>query len=203
MGSEMCIRDRLTRARARARALDRHAQYFVAPDWTGGIYATPTLAGSRPGAAIAGTWAVMMAMGASGYATAFAQLLSTTDLIADGVRGTAGLALLGTVDTTIVCFGPAPGAAPPVNILAVGDALSARGWSLNTLQHPPCLHLCVTMPHTAEGVAERFIDELRAAVDRVAAAPAGGEEGAACALYGMAELVRETSVVEELSLIHI
>ena len=41
----------------------RQHQYFVAPDWSGGIYATPAVAGSRPGALIAGTWAAMMYMG--------------------------------------------------------------------------------------------------------------------------------------------
>jgi sphinganine-1-phosphate aldolase len=34
----------------------RHCQYFVAADWTGGIYASPSMPGSRPGGLIAATW---------------------------------------------------------------------------------------------------------------------------------------------------
>ena len=41
-------------------------QFFVAPDWQGGIYACPTIPGSRPGAIIAATWAAMMHFGESG-----------------------------------------------------------------------------------------------------------------------------------------
>lgn len=35
----------------------RTFQFYVLPGWTGGLYASPTLAGSRPGALIAGCWA--------------------------------------------------------------------------------------------------------------------------------------------------
>ena len=38
----------------------------MAPDWQGGIYACPTMPGSRPGAVIASTWAAMMYFGESG-----------------------------------------------------------------------------------------------------------------------------------------
>jgi len=41
----------------------RRFQYYVAPKWPGGVYASPSMAGSRPGAILAGTWAVMQAMG--------------------------------------------------------------------------------------------------------------------------------------------
>jgi sphinganine-1-phosphate aldolase len=35
--------------------------------WNGGFYATPNMAGSRPGNVVAGTWAAMMKIGKSGY----------------------------------------------------------------------------------------------------------------------------------------
>lgn len=36
--------------------------------------------------------------------------------------------------------------------------MSHRGWSLNALQHPSCLHLCVTMCHV--GKAGEFLTDL-------------------------------------------
>ena len=36
----------------RSKAL-RHYQYFVQPDWSGDVYGSPSMAGSRPGALIA------------------------------------------------------------------------------------------------------------------------------------------------------
>ena len=44
----------------------RHYQFFVSTDWTGGIYACPTIPGSRSGGIIAGCWTAMMYMGEEG-----------------------------------------------------------------------------------------------------------------------------------------
>jgi sphinganine-1-phosphate aldolase len=40
---------------------------FVVTNWTGGMYATPGLAGSRNGGILCGTWAAMMRNGREGY----------------------------------------------------------------------------------------------------------------------------------------
>ena len=37
-----------------------HYQYFVTTEWSGGVFASPTLAGSRAGASVTGTWAAMV-----------------------------------------------------------------------------------------------------------------------------------------------
>lgn len=36
-------------------------------EWSGGLYVSPTIAGSRPGGLIAGAWAAMMSLGLEGY----------------------------------------------------------------------------------------------------------------------------------------
>ena len=45
----------------------RKYQYFQQMDWPGGVYGSPTMAGSRPGALSAGCWATMLHFGKSGY----------------------------------------------------------------------------------------------------------------------------------------
>lgn len=35
-------------------------------EWSGGLYVSPTMAGSRPGGLIAGAWAAMMSLGQEG-----------------------------------------------------------------------------------------------------------------------------------------
>jgi hypothetical protein len=35
-------------------------------EWSGGLYVSPTIAGSRPGSLIAGAWAAMMSLGKEG-----------------------------------------------------------------------------------------------------------------------------------------
>lgn len=56
-----------------------------------------------------------------------------------------GLELTGQPAMTVVGFK----AAKPrkLNIYALNDLLSARGWHLNALQLPPALHMCFTAQH--------------------------------------------------------
>jgi glutamate/tyrosine decarboxylase-like PLP-dependent enzyme len=69
----------------RSQAL-RHYQYFVASDWPGGLYFSPTFAGSRPGALSAACWAAMISIGASGYMQATKRILDTAETIKKGIR---------------------------------------------------------------------------------------------------------------------
>ena len=55
----------------------RHHQYFTFTDWPGGLYATPTFAGSRPGGLSAVCWAAMVAIGESGYREATRRIVGT------------------------------------------------------------------------------------------------------------------------------
>jgi len=45
----------------------RREAIFSCTEWPGGVYATPTYAGSRPGANIAVCWATLNKIGYSGY----------------------------------------------------------------------------------------------------------------------------------------
>ena len=45
----------------------RKSMYFITTEWNGGIYASPSMSGSRPGALIAATWASLMAFGKNGW----------------------------------------------------------------------------------------------------------------------------------------
>src|SRR5690606_31626472 len=57
----------------------RHAQYYTVTDWPGGLYFSPTFAGSRPGALSAACWAAMISMGEQGYLDAVKKILFTAD----------------------------------------------------------------------------------------------------------------------------
>lgn len=40
---------------------------MIVTEWTGGLYVSPTIAGSRAGGLIAGAWAAMISLGFEGY----------------------------------------------------------------------------------------------------------------------------------------
>ena len=55
----------------------RRYQYFSAVEWPGGIYVSPTFAGSRPGSLIAMTWATLISFGRNGYVKATKEVIDT------------------------------------------------------------------------------------------------------------------------------
>ncbi len=173
----------------RGRELRRY-QYFKAADWPGGLYFSPTFAGSRPGALSAACWAALLTMGQSGYLEASRRILETAALIKNGIRKIPDLRILGD-PLWVIAF-----ASDNLDIYRVMDVMSRRQWSLNGLHRPPCVHLCVTLRHTQPGVAERFVADLRAAVEHVRRHPE--DRGTMAPVYGLAARMPVRGVVGEL-----
>jgi glutamate/tyrosine decarboxylase-like PLP-dependent enzyme len=173
----------------RSRDLRRH-QFFRTTDWPGGLYASPTFAGSRPGGLSAACWAAMVAIGEEGYLRATEAILDTAAEIKRGVAAIPGLRVMGD-PLWVIAF-----ASDDLDIYRVLDFMSHRRWNLNGLHKPPCVHLCVTLRHTLPGVATRFLDDLRNAVDHVRTHP--DEKGGMAPVYGLANSMPVRSAVGDL-----
>jgi len=175
--------------------LRRH-MYFTAPLWTGGIYATPTMAGSRPGGLIAATWGTMMHLGRKGYMEASRSIMETAEIIKEGAAKISGLKVMGHPELSVVAI---QSARPDLNIYAVGAAMGEDGghhWELNLLQNPPCIHICCTYVH--KGLGEKFVAELKRSVEHVLANRQLYESKSKVAIYGTSQRV-PSSMVAELS----
>ena len=133
----------------------RHYQYFTTTDWPGGFYCSPSFAGSRPGALSAACWAAMVSVGEEGYLENARRILEAATRIKKGIAEIPELEVIGD-PLFVIAFRSAE-----LDIYRVLDAMTERGWSLNGLHKPACVHLCVTLRHTQPGVAERFLDDLR------------------------------------------
>uniref|UniRef100_A0A7S3YKK9 sphinganine-1-phosphate aldolase n=1 Tax=Lotharella globosa TaxID=91324 RepID=A0A7S3YKK9_9EUKA len=174
----------------------RRMQYFTAPRWTGGIYATPSAAGSRPGAVIAATWAVMMHMGLEGYMDASRKIMQTADTIKKGIGGIEGLEVMGDPQLSVIGIRSTN---PDLNIYALAYSMGhdkGREWELNSLQNPSCVHICCTYMH--KGLGPKFVDDLRGSVKDVLENKAYYAKKSSVAIYGTTKsapgsLVGETS----------
>ena len=161
------------------RGLDlRHYQYYTVADWPGGLYFSPTFAGSRPGALSAACWAAMVSMGEQGYTQAARNILETAATIRSGIETIPELHILGD-PLWVIAF-----ASDTLDIYRVMDQMTSKNWSLNGLHHPPAVHICVTLRHTQPGVAERFVEDLKLAVEQVKMNP--DAKGGMAPVYGMA-----------------
>jgi sphinganine-1-phosphate aldolase len=173
----------------RSAALRRY-QYFTATDWPGGMYLSPTFAGSRPGALSAACWASMISMGKDGYLEATRKILETAAQLREGIAAIPGLRVLGD-PLFVIAF-----ASDQLDIYRVLEGLTARHWNLNGLHLPPALHLCVTLRHTQAGVAARFLSDLREVVDEVRRHPS--DQGKMAPIYGLAGTLPVRSAVGDL-----
>lgn len=167
-----------------------HYQYYTATDWPGGLYFSPTFAGSRPGALSAACWAALTCIGAQGYLSATKKILETAETIKNGVRQIPELQVLGD-PLFVIAF-----ASKSLDIYKVLDYMSRKKWSLNGLHKPACVHLCVTLRHTQPGVAERFIEDLKEAVTYVKGHPE--EKGTMAPVYGMAATLPLRGLVSDI-----
>ena len=138
------------------KALRRH-QFFVSTDWSGGIYASPTMTGTRPGGAIAAAWAIMNHLGEAGYLGIADTVMQTVTKLREGIESIAGVDVLGEPAMSVVAIG-----SEQLNIYEIGDELTLRGWHMDRQQHPPSLHLTVTHAHAQ--VADQFLHDLEHAV---------------------------------------
>jgi sphinganine-1-phosphate aldolase len=168
----------------------RRYQYYTTTDWPGGMYFSPTFAGSRPGALSAACWAAMVAMGEQGYVEATGSILETAAAIKQGIEEIPELYILGD-PLWVIAFG-----SETLDIYRLMEYMTGHHWNLNGLHHPPCVHICVTLRHTQPGVAERFIQDLKAAVEYVKANP--DVEGRLAPVYGMAATVPLKGMVDEM-----
>ncbi len=168
----------------------RHFQYYTTTEWPGGLYFSPTFAGSRPGALSAACWAALTAIGAEGYLSASKKILETAAVIKKGIREIPELHVLGD-PLFVIAF-----ASESIDIYKVLDYMSHKKWSLNGLHKPTCVHICVTLRHTQPGVAERFIADLRESVEHVKTHPE--EKGTMAPVYGMAATLPLRGMVSDL-----
>ena len=146
-------------------------QLFHFDDWPAGGMTTPTLAGTRPGGAIASAWAVLHYLGIEGYRERTRQALSAQRRIARGVEA-LGLEVYGDPQLTLLAFGAAD--SDPIAIFAVWKGMHERGWFSGVVQRPDGIHLMLSPAH--DEVAGRYLADLSESLE--AARRAGGSSAA-------------------------
>jgi glutamate/tyrosine decarboxylase-like PLP-dependent enzyme len=139
---------------------------FDAGPWPLGRMVTPTLAGTRPGGAIAAAWAVMNFLGVEGYRAKQRLVTEARVKIEAGVKK-LGFRVLGAPQLGIVSF-----AHPEADALALYAKMHHRGWFTAALMEPKALHIMCSPKHVE--VADQYLADLEASLRE--AAGAGGEQ---------------------------
>ncbi|KAK2735219.1 hypothetical protein FQN57_001324 [Myotisia sp. PD_48] len=185
----------------------RSYQYFIMPDWCGGVYASPSMAGSRPGSLIAGCWTSMMAMGESGYTDSCHQIVAAAKKFETSIRThpilSSTLEVIGSPMVSVVGFTTS---SLEIDIYDVADSLSAMGWHLNALQSPPAMHVAFTIPtaNAVDKLTEDVITVMQLEQAKIEDQKRAGntiekKRGDTSALYGVAGSFPDKSIVSRLA----
>ncbi len=167
----------------------RRYQFYTTTDWPGGLYLSPTFAGSRSGALSAAAWAAMLSIGEEGYLANTKKILEAAAVVKDGIREIPELYLLGDALWDIAF------SSTDLNIYKIMDYMGEKKWSLNGLQNPAAVHICLTLRHAQEGLPEKFITDLKSAVASTIENPGKAVDGAG-RLYGMSANIPIKGVVD-------
>ncbi|CAF1661473.1 unnamed protein product [Adineta ricciae] len=175
----------------------RQHQFFALADWPGGIYGSPSIAGSRSGYLIACCWATLMTYGMEGYVETTRKIVQTARAIAQGWSEIDGLYLLHQPDVCVVAI-----SSDKFNIYYLFDALHAKGWHLIGLQNPPGVHIAVTQIHTQEGVVEQLLEDTRQCVTEILQSN-NKKDTVTAVIYGTNQKVPDKSLICDMTKLYI
>lgn len=161
-------------------------QIFVKDDWTGGIYGTANISGSRCGNVISLTWATMMYYGYKGYKKNANRIIELTLYLKGEINKIPELFCFGDPEICIVAIG-----SKQLNIVLLSDKLKDKGWNLNVLQNPLSFHLCITNCHTLELIKE-FINDMKTNIEFVK-----GNNIESSSLYGSTQKIDNTEIISD------
>ena len=138
----------------------REHQVFTFSGWPCGTMVTPTLAGTRPGGAIAAAWAVMNYLGVDGYRAKARAVIQAREALCAGIAAIDGLCVWGEPKLGLMTFG-----SDEADIFAVADIMAAKGWVSARINPPPGIHLMLSPAHLA--TVDDYLSDLRDAAARV------------------------------------
>eukprot|EP00039_Didymoeca_costata_P023937 m.8756 g.8756 ORF g.8756 m.8756 type:complete len:540 (+) comp3951_c1_seq1:260-1879(+) len=171
----------------------RRFQFYSYIGWTGGLFVSPSMLGTRGGGPIASCWATMRHYGQNGYMSTVKRMMETTKYIIDTVRDLDTVEIVGNpCMTSLAIKATRPN---ELNILAVADVMEKQGWKMEKNASPPSIHMTVMPPHS--DVKEKLMNDMKNAIKTVTTDPAKYNAEGSAAMYGMVAKIPSGTIVEK------
>ena len=135
---------------------------FGPPQRPKGYYTTPTIAGSRPGGAIAAAWAVLNYLGEDGYLRLVDGTMRYIRHFQDRINAIEGLVVLGEPDMSLFAY-----TSTTMDIYAIATGMEDRGWMVSKDAIPfKAIHFMQSPGH--EPYVDSYLSDLEDVVELVA-----------------------------------
>jgi sphinganine-1-phosphate aldolase len=173
-----------------------HSQYYVNPEWSGGIYATSNMTGSRCGNIVAITWATLLFVGYNKYKAIALKITNSLNYLIENIESNALLSnylfVFGKPQVNVIALG-----SKKADIFLISDKMEEKGWKLNNLQNPNSIHLCLTQIHCDKSVLDEFINNLIDVITQIKDLPIG--ENISSGIYGSSQKINNRSLISLIS----
>ncbi len=166
-------------------------QIFINTEYSGGIFATASMLGTRPGGTIAAAWAGLQHLGQAGYLKNVREMMAAFEQLRAGIEALPELQIIGQPCMNMLAFTTKSN---KPDLYAVADFMEEKGWVVDRQQLPPSIHLTV-FPYNIPVIPD-YLDDLKAAVAWAKAHPEASGEGNA-ALYGLMARIPLRGMVRE------
>ena len=165
----------------------KHNQYFVVQDWTGGIYASTSLPGSRVGSQIATTWTTLLYHGYESYKNYSKKIIEKTEYLKNEISKIKTFHVIGNPNVNVVAF-----YSDTYSVGQLSEHLTSFLWNVNILQNPICLHICVTPKNI------KACQDLPSTLRLLLKHKVKNSNKSITAIYGMAAQIPDKSIITEI-----
>ena len=139
----------------------RKFQFSIFTKWSGGVYGSTTMLGTKPGGSIAAAWAAINTIGEDGYLKLAERTMKATNLLLEKLNEIPELSTIGEPSMSLVAI-----QSKSIDIHELADEMHLKGWVFDRLQYPSGIHLTISQVHTLE-IIEAFIADLKLSINKV------------------------------------
>ena len=166
-------------------------QHYINKDWKGGVYATPTMMGSKSGGIIAATWASLLLIGKEKYKKYALEIQNNLKYIKKNIsESIPEIQIINDPNINIIAF-----KSEEISIYHIINEMRQKKWELTVMQNPQSFHLCLTKMHD-RNVCEKFCKDLKSSVDL--SKNNNKELEGTLALYGSSEKIENSLFIDEI-----
>ena len=165
-------------------------QYFIDVNWSGGIYASTSLAGSRCGNVVALTWCTLMYFGSTGYESNYNHIITLRDYFIEKVNKIEELYIYGNPELGIIAIN-----SKTININIIAEELNTKKWIVNIIQNPTGFQFGITSYHSKK-VLDNFFKDLNSIIIDLKYNGKGSIKYSPC-IYGTAQKINDSDIITD------